>query len=309
MDDYDIDHYFTSELSSPPPSPSAHFSPLSSPTAGANSSPLQPPGIPEDTENVALGGDATPSTINYREVRRKEGQQKRLLTMRQNQAQRDAARHEDLMLTIEENLQAKATAEQDAAARQDDVYRSIIDILEGAGLTWGDFVEWVSKPGPDANKVRFSGLFQRRQQVVRILDLWATRNSRYGRRVVHDWALEHIGKVVSNEAAKATRTGVLMSKRMSITETFVLSFDLARIHSRLRELCPSMTALLMRFSTSKRQEKEEEKPTKSARERAVIDRRTEKKHRVREPLLFRILIANHSHILLADWCRAHRSTV
>ncbi|EJF56897.1 hypothetical protein DICSQDRAFT_150154 [Dichomitus squalens LYAD-421 SS1] len=140
--------------------------------------------------------------------------------------------------------------------------KAVLEKLKLHGQTWGDFVEWISTPTSGAAQQRYDGLFRPRErqtgrsQVVRILDLWTTKNSPTGRRDVRTWATEYMERVVSQEATKATLDGVLMTRRQPISGDFFLSLSLSSIHDRVRTLCPTMASIMFAFSTTTRQLKD-----------------------------------------------------
>ncbi|KAI0351936.1 hypothetical protein OH77DRAFT_1486727, partial [Trametes cingulata] len=121
--------------------------------------------------------------------------------------------------------------------------------------------------------VRYEGMFRATGQLERILDLWALKNSRSGKRRVHSWTLHSMSQVVSREADRATYTGVLQSRRMVVSEAFVLGFNLTDIHEKLREICPTMSSLMHSFSTTRRQAMEQEQGTQTASEDALLRKR------------------------------------
>ncbi|KAH9949018.1 hypothetical protein B0H21DRAFT_787435 [Amylocystis lapponica] len=182
--------------------------------------------------------------------RRKKGQKKRAVTL----AEKSAHAGE-----LERERQAQAHAQEEAAARQAQEDKrntlvEVLDILETAGLTWGDLVLFVSDPANARGQERYHGLFGVRGRLDTILNLWVSwKNSRTGRRLTHAWAVEYVSRLVNHEANKATRSGILQSRKMSVNEAFALSFNLGSIHDRLRVMCPCMTLLMHEFSMTPRQ--------------------------------------------------------
>ncbi|KAI0363846.1 hypothetical protein BV20DRAFT_957447 [Pilatotrama ljubarskyi] len=142
--------------------------------------------------------------------------------------------------------------------------------LDRGGQTWGDLVEYVSAPKSGMRSIRYEGMFRAAGQLERILDLWAFKNTRSGKRRLLDWSLNYMSTVVSREGDRATHDGLLQSRKMTISEDFVLGFDLARIHAALRTLCPAMSTLMHRFSTTNRQKVGRDNAPEDAVENSVL---------------------------------------
>lgn len=221
---------------------------------------------------------------SVRQVRRRKGQKKRVRALAVNQSRREDIHHEALQAIDEENREALARAEKNTVAARDACFNEVLSLLQNAELTWGDFVEWVCEPDTSRGGIRHWGMFSKDGQVERVLDLWASKNSPSGEQKVLDWATAFMGRVVSKEGKAATTDGLLMSRRMTITESFVLDFDLQKIHDTLHTLCPSMSSLMLEFCTTQRQRREAQKPDKTTREEDIEQKREARKYRVRQSL-------------------------
>ncbi|KAI0651871.1 hypothetical protein C8Q79DRAFT_897275 [Trametes meyenii] len=132
-------------------------------------------------------------------------------------------------------------------------FAKVLEDLKAVGATWGELVEWVSQPCHGRRMQRHEGMFKKAGMVEQVLDLWVSGNSQTGKARVHNWIVQYMAKVVSKEAHTATSSGVLLTRRMSVSESFVLDFDLRKIHAELRTMCPTMAHLMDEFSTSRRQ--------------------------------------------------------
>lgn len=219
---------------------------------------------------------------SVQQVRRRKAQKKRVRTLATNQFQREEVRLEALQAIDEENREARVHDEQNTAAARDACFNQVISLLQDAELTWGDFVEWVCEPRTGRGGIRYWGMFSKDGQVERVLNLWAWKNSKSGKSKMQAWATAFMGRVVSKEGKAATADGILMSRRMAITESFVLDFDLQKIHNTIQKRCPSMATLMREFSTTPRQRAAAGKPEKTAREEEIEQKRLDRKNRVRE---------------------------
>ncbi|KAI0350723.1 hypothetical protein OH77DRAFT_1514255 [Trametes cingulata] len=280
--------------SSPLPSSSPLSSPPSSPTPGSRlqswtelrrncvAAPATPsrhpaPDHSSDPGVVCSSPVVATASETLQEVRRRKGQKKRLRTLAsQTEARQDALR-EEAVASAQAVHEARAHAEHEADIARRRCFESALSELSRGGQTWGDLVEFISDPQSKMKTVRYEGMFRATGQLERILDLWALKNSRSGKRRVHSWTLHSMSQVVSREADRATYTGVLQSRRMVVSEAFVLGFNLTDIHEKLREICPTMSSLMHSFSTTRRQAMEQEQGTQTASEDALLRKRAVQK--------------------------------
>ncbi len=250
---------------------------------------MEGPQEPPDTETKFSSPWIARGTETAYEVKRrktvKKSQAKRAHTLAAHSAAREVAHEEELQCVLQANADADLEAERLAEAAKVRCFERVLDTLAREGHTWGDFVEWISRPSSRRQAVRWDGLFRARSQAARILDMWAWKSSPASRRQVHNWAVEYVGRIVSKEGDAVTKSKLLQSRSVAITDSFLVSFDLASIHDRIRSLCPSMTAIMRNFSTTSRQQKTETKVPASARERRAQDARRERKDTVaRSPI-------------------------
>nr|VWO97743.1 Pre-mRNA-splicing ATP-dependent RNA helicase PRP28 (EC [Ganoderma boninense] len=211
------------------------------------SSPFSWDGITPTSPAVAKGNKTK------RAVERAKAARKQKDTLAKKFGALDAMRTAEGMESVRGNAAMQAKTKTKEAADMDAHFQGILQSLSAKEYTWGDFVEWVSRPSSGQKHVRYAGFFRDESQVRRTLDLWTSKNSRSGRRVVQDWAVSYTSSVVSKEAHAVTRQGLLQSRRMTMTRSFLLSFNLTSIHDRIRQLCPSMSKVLEAFSTTTRQ--------------------------------------------------------
>ena len=129
-------------------------------------------------------------------------------------------------------------------------FRAILTGLEAEGYTWGDLVEWVSQLSSGQKDIWYSGFFWNKGQVRQTLDIWVSRNSRSGQHIVHEWALDYAASVVSKEAHAVTREGILQSWCMTMSCSFLLSFDLTSVHDWIHQMCPGAMKIMGAFSTT-----------------------------------------------------------
>lgn len=214
-----------------------------------------------------------------RQIKRRKGHQKRVRTLARQQEEREAHRREEALAVAD----AAQRAVREAASAKTRCFENTLATLKDGGQTWGDFVEWISRPSSGHQTERYEGLFRDRQQISRILDLWAWKNTRTGSKQVQIWATNYLSKIVSREAADVTRQGILQSRRICMTDAFIQTFNLSSVHDRIREICPGMTSLLRAFSTTRRQQKQASLPTTTARERDMQLRRGQQNNTVSAP--------------------------
>ena len=93
-------------------------------------------------------------------------------------------------------------------------------------------------------------------QVSTILDLWAYQNSHTRKADVHAWALWYICNVINQEANTIKRKGVLLLRPHTMTDSFLMSFNLSSIHRHLCSLCPSTTQIMQCLTTTTQQRDE-----------------------------------------------------
>ncbi|KAI0072891.1 hypothetical protein K474DRAFT_1700685 [Panus rudis PR-1116 ss-1] len=155
-----------------------------------------------------------------------------------------AAAAEDAQVAYERNAQR---ASQDA-----------LHALEEYGFSWGEFILFMSRRRTEHRRERYLGFFARPTLVEQVLDTWASsRNSLNGRRVVSDWAMKYIGRVVNNEASAVIMTsqGVLRTAnaRKNLIKKFTTDFDYTNLCVNLAHSCPTMVHVMKSFSTTTRQ--------------------------------------------------------
>ncbi len=243
---------------------------------------------PPDTETkfsspwVSNSVETTPQVI--RRKARAKAQEARVRTMAAQTAERDRDREAELRAGLRAVLEARAEAEAEAqrasAAAMEVCFDRILASLAQEGYTWGDLVEWVSRPSSGRRADRWAGLFRNRTQLSRILNLWAWKGTQDMRRQVQEWAVGYMGRIVSAEAEQVTKQGVLQSRRLNIDDSFLRSFDLSGVHDRIRTLCPCMSTLLRSFSTTRRQAREDARELSTQKERDLRDKQRERKDTV-----------------------------
>ncbi len=221
--------------------------------------------------------NSTETTPQVKRRKSKAASQKtRVATITVQNAARDEAREDDLRAAIQANITERLRQEHNAAEAKVRCFDAILDTLKHEGYTWGDFVEWISRPSSDRRLARWEGLFRKPDQVEKILDLWAWKGPPRCRTRIQDWGVKYIGWVVSNEAAYVTRTGPLQTRTINFDDSFVRLFELSAIHDRIRAMCPSMTAILRMFCTTPRQRKDALQPAATERERFRANRQLER---------------------------------
>ncbi|KAI0075724.1 hypothetical protein K474DRAFT_1599390, partial [Panus rudis PR-1116 ss-1] len=125
------------------------------------------------------------------------------------------------------------------------------------GLSWGDFVLYMSRRRAEQRRERYFGFFAKPVMVKEVLDCWvSSENSPSGQRVVREWATNHIGQIVSKEANAVTKQGVLRTAnaRKTLIRKFTKEFDFANLCADVAHSCSTMVHILKSFSTTSRQE-------------------------------------------------------
>lgn len=124
-----------------------------------------------------------------------------------------------------------------------------LEYLQRNGLTWGDLVLYISDPASKKGAERFTGMFDVPGRVEQVLTYWtSSRNSRTARKSIDQWVMSYITRRITYEGQKATQSGILQLRKMSIDEAFALNFSLTKLYDHLMRLCPTMTTLLREFS-------------------------------------------------------------
>ena len=244
----------------------------------APSSPFSWDGLHPTSPIVAKDGETK------RDVERRKAAKKQKVTLANKYDAVKAARTAEGLKSVRANTAMEATKAMSEVVIREAHFRAILTGLEAGGYTWGDLVEWVSRPSSGQKDVRYSGFFRNKGQVRRTLDIWVSRNSRSGRHIVHEWALDYAASVVSKEARAVTREGILQSRRMTMSRSFLLSFDLTSVHDRIRQMCPGATKIMGAFSTTTRQQHEHDSAM-TAREVEVATKRKQRRDRVSTHLL------------------------
>ncbi|KAH9840190.1 uncharacterized protein C8Q71DRAFT_746208 [Rhodofomes roseus] len=199
--------------------------------------------------------------------RRAKGLKQRNGTLRQQREDREHRHGHDLAAAntsfgTESNASSsRSPANEDgpqvaAASRRprEEVLDEVLSILRAEGYTWGDLVLYLSDPASKRGDERYEGMFDILGRIEQVLTYWtSSRNSPTGRQAVHVWALDYVEKAIRREGTRATKDGVLQSRKMVVDDGFLSRFNLSKIYDRLTALCPIMTSLLREFSTTARQ--------------------------------------------------------
>ncbi len=202
---------------------------------------------------VSNANETTPEVRKRK--RKKKSEAKRAVTVAAQIAACDDQRAAELRAAVQENIAAHLHAQEEAAEVKAKCFNGILQTLEQHGYTWGDLVEWISRPSSKRATARWEGLFRNRKQVATILDLWAWKTSLDSRAQVKDWAVNFVGAIVSKEAQSVTAGNILQTRALELDDTFLRAFDLTRVYDQVRALCPSMTSVMRAFSTTERQRK------------------------------------------------------
>ncbi|KAL7280493.1 hypothetical protein ACG7TL_005425 [Trametes sanguinea] len=149
--------------------------------------------------------------------------------------------------------QGVETAEEDEQ-KAIEVYKQVLGYLADHGRTFGDLVLHVSKGENHMGKERYWGFFSVEGRVEEVLSAWASsQNSATGRKCVHQWAVVYVQQRVQSEGDYATRSKLLHTSSMDLDADFAKDFSMPALHSRIRELCPTMLSILNAFSTTAKQ--------------------------------------------------------
>ncbi len=234
--------------------------------------PVTPP-RPRSASDLDWDGMQPTSPANTRDAKKRKQVRRRLLTLGEQRKEKEEAATAQGLASVEANIALGEQEESTKTARKLTCYRNVMAHLKAADATWGDFVEWISDPRSGCKHVHFEGLFKNRHQVSHILDLWAKKNSRTGRTILREWTIEYTARLVSQEAEVVTQEGVLQSRRMPMTDSFILSFSLSSIHARICMLCPTMSTVLAAFSTTQRQKNLDGEPPTTDQELQTREQR------------------------------------
>lgn len=206
--------------------------------------------------------------------RQRKGHKKRVRTVTAENAEREEERERVFLAQVDAARVAREVAALEAARQKKEVIESVLSELYKNGLTWGDLLvyvvegHWRAPPVANdewrihgdvtslPNAGRFDCLFTVPGRMTRLMSAWtSSRNTKFGRRWMTEWALQHVKGLVNKEGNAVGKDGFLISARKKVDSSFLLTFDLRAIHMRLRALCPITTTILRTFSTTPRQVK------------------------------------------------------
>ena len=264
---------------------------------------------PSDSESDPMDGIDSTSSLRHggrtaKQGRVAKGQKKRLRTMAARRTIRDAIQTQILLTAAHENEAINEAPRPRDLCEHETYFQWLLDDLGRHNVTWGDFVEWIAQPVSRRRNDLWHGFFIDRGQVNRVLNLWATKNSSSAKNTMREWALAHLGDVLGREGDRVTKDGPLLTQRMPVDESFVTGFEMRALHSHLSTLCPSMTALMRQFCTTRVHARLEAKENKTPREQAIVKRR-----HARRDLVSNLPIIRQYELLIrleARWDRAGR---
>lgn len=201
------------------------------------------------TWSSPIRGDTREEVLEHRLLKRKEQRGRKKAGAAADTAQRQA-----VLAAID--LAVQRITERQEQARKTRLFDDILESLHLNGFDWGDFVLYVSDPASGRKQERWSGLFASRSRVERILDSWmSTKNNQSARKVVHEWIMSYVTRVIAQEGAAITQNGCLQMARNPVDSSFGLSFDIPGIYTNLHIHCPSTVRVLQAFCTTQKQEK------------------------------------------------------
>lgn len=193
------------------------------------------------------------SRAEQAQIRQRKGLRLRAKTIAASR-QEQTAGQADLVIDEPHSspLLTASIPDEDPAA----VFQEVLQRLNTAQLTWGDFLEWASDYSSSCSfEDRYRGFFRNESQVTRVLDHWISwQNCPTGRRVLKAWTLGYICRQVQKEGDEITRSHVLQSSSKSVDESFVLKFDLLGLYKQLAATCPISISILHAVSTTPKQE-------------------------------------------------------
>ncbi|RDB26708.1 hypothetical protein Hypma_005341 [Hypsizygus marmoreus] len=101
---------------------------------------------------------------------------------------------------------------------------------------------------------RWRGFFAQKATVQRIFSHWTTsKYNKTTRTFVYDWAIHIVNKEAGKESRRITQSKILSKVDKPVNEEFFLSYDLAGLTERLRDLAPVAFGVFDAFSTTSRQ--------------------------------------------------------
>ena len=221
-------------------------------------------------------------------VIRRKAAKKRQQTLQTQREEHDATRAAIGQAAVAANEAMRACTERESEDAREACFVACLETLKAANQSWGNFVEWVSDPSSKQAQDRFDGLFKNRTldpethqmntQVGRILDLWASRNSKTGREDVRTWAVRFTCNVINCEANVVSRDGVLLTRADRMTDSYLRSFNMSSVYERIRSLCPSTTEIMRHLTTTTRQRTKAQRSSDlSQAEQTNAERREAKK--------------------------------
>ncbi|KAL1699001.1 hypothetical protein EV121DRAFT_217137 [Schizophyllum commune] len=164
----------------------------------------------------------------------------------------EAARQERLLADLAAAAAAKAAKH---AARVDAIDRAL-DLLKGAGVTLGEFLQDTLDSDRHEEAWRYHQFYKDEVAVGKVVSAMASKKNRAkARRRVEGTMLEVIARVVEHEATAITKSGVLRPPE-KVDEDFVLGFKFTNLVNLINPECPSIVMLLKRIVQTQRQVEE-----------------------------------------------------
>ncbi|KAF8157862.1 hypothetical protein B0H34DRAFT_640239, partial [Crassisporium funariophilum] len=149
-----------------------------------------------------------------------------------------------------------------------ELFASILDRLQAEGCTLADFLDYAFNPKtPHTYDWRWKGFFQDRVTIERIFNHWTSSSYNKSTRAwTNDWATKQVERVVAQESASITDSGILRKSSKTINEEFFLDYSLRELTQTLQTLAPTTFRVLDAFSTSTRQARNLSEKWKSKKE-------------------------------------------
>ncbi|KAK7013469.1 hypothetical protein R3P38DRAFT_3206790 [Favolaschia claudopus] len=175
-----------------------------------------------------------------------------------------------------QRLEAEKRAElekEKRRLRRNQMFDDFLKEMKENDISLAEFLDHVFNPETQLNSDwRWRGFFAHQTIVERIFGYWTT--SRYNqttRSFLHNWATNHVSRVVFTESRAITQSGILNKTKKAVNERFFIDFSLANLAHTIRGMAPTVFRVFDSFSTTTRQ-------LKSATEKFLAKKELASKH-------------------------------
>jgi hypothetical protein len=200
---------------------------------------------------------------------RQDGHRKRVETLKKKAAKRHQAEQralEEAQVKQRELLEQQAWAKENhRISTLNHILLALIQDLNTHKLDLGDLLVYTFDPAAELGTLRWKQFWRRPESFSQLMRHWTSKGAtQSGRKLVKDFAIDLVTRIMRQEAQNVTQAGVLQSSFIDISTQGTEEFILDMIGSQLRNYCSITTEILSNACTSSAQRRN---PTKAAKHR------------------------------------------